>query len=136
MTGAASRRQAINLWQKRQLATTAATSAAGAAKTGVLMLNMGGPRTADDVEMFLRRLFEDRDIIKLPFQGFALLNRIIYGSLLNKMPERLSMKMVSSEQCKFLSMWLRESHRLLPCLHREFHATSLRKNMSFLERQD
>ena len=69
MTGAASRRQAINLWQKRQLATTAAASAAGTAKTGVLMLNMGGPRTADDVEMFLRRLFEDRDIIKLPFQG-------------------------------------------------------------------
>ena len=35
------------------------------------MLNMGGPRTADDVEMFLTRLFLDRDIIKLPFQGLA-----------------------------------------------------------------
>ena len=57
-------------WQRRQLATTAAASAGGAAaKTGVLMLNMGGPRTADDVEMFLTRLFLDRDIIKLPFQG-------------------------------------------------------------------
>ena len=56
-------------WQRRQLATTA--SAGGAAKTGVLMLNMGGPRTADDVEMFLTRLFLDRDIIKLPFQGIT-----------------------------------------------------------------
>ena len=64
-----SRRQIVNFgqWQRRQLATTAA--AAGGAKTGVLMLNMGGPRTADDVEMFLTRLFLDRDIIKLPFQG-------------------------------------------------------------------
>jgi len=58
-------------WQRRQLATTAAASAGGAAaKTGVLMLNMGGPRTADDVEMFLTRLFLDRDIIKLPFQSW------------------------------------------------------------------
>ena len=89
MTGAASRRQAINLWQKRQLATTAATSAAGAAKTGVLMLNMGGPRTADDVEMFLRRLFEDRDIIKLPFQGLTHFSTgsIYFGSFSNEMLE-------------------------------------------------
>ena len=71
------RRQIIHFGQfrQRQLATTAAaaaaTAGAGGAKTGVLMLNMGGPRTADDVEMFLRRLFEDRDIIKLPFQGLT-----------------------------------------------------------------
>ena len=60
-------------WQRRQLATTTAAASAGgaAAKTGVLMLNMGGPRTADDVEMFLTRLFLDRDIIKLPFQGIT-----------------------------------------------------------------
>ena len=75
-TVAATRTSALHLggqWQRRQLATTAAAAAAtaGAAKTGVLMLNMGGPRTADDVEMFLTRLFLDRDIIKLPFQGLA-----------------------------------------------------------------
>ena len=76
-TVAATRTSALHLggqWQ-RQLATTAAAAAAassaGTAKTGVLMLNMGGPRTADDVEMFLTRLFLDRDIIKLPFQGLA-----------------------------------------------------------------
>ena len=69
-----SRRQIVNFgqWQRRQLATTAAAATATAgAKTGVLMLNMGGPRTADDVEMFLTRLFLDRDIIKLPLQGLT-----------------------------------------------------------------
>ena len=40
------------------------------AKTGILMLNMGGPRNADEVQDFLTRLFLDRDIIKLP--GFGL----------------------------------------------------------------
>jgi len=37
-------------------------------KTGVLMLNMGGPRTTAEVHDFLLRLFQDRDIIQLPFQ--------------------------------------------------------------------
>lgn len=39
-------------------------------KTGILMLNMGGPRTLDDVHDFLLRLFKDRDIIQLPFQDY------------------------------------------------------------------
>ena len=38
------------------------------AKTGILMLNMGGPRSGEEVEGFLTRLFLDRDNIKLPFQ--------------------------------------------------------------------
>jgi ferrochelatase len=40
----------------------------GTAKTGILMMNMGGPQTTADVKDFLTRLFLDRDIIKLPFQ--------------------------------------------------------------------
>ncbi|KAF2356947.1 Ferrochelatase [Trinorchestia longiramus] len=39
-------------------------------KTGVLMLNMGGPRTTEDVHDFLLRLFQDRDIIQLPVQKY------------------------------------------------------------------
>lgn len=39
-------------------------------KTGVLLLNMGGPATLDAVEPFLRRLFDDREIIQLPFQNW------------------------------------------------------------------
>lgn len=38
------------------------------AKTGILMLNMGGPRNKDEVHDFLLRLFSDRDIIQLPVQ--------------------------------------------------------------------
>ncbi|XP_053634811.1 ferrochelatase, mitochondrial isoform X1 [Cherax quadricarinatus] len=39
-------------------------------KTGILMLNMGGPKTRDEVHDFLLRLFKDRDIIQLPFQDY------------------------------------------------------------------
>ena len=35
-------------------------------KTGILLLNMGGPDTPDDVGPFLYNLFSDPDIIKLP----------------------------------------------------------------------
>lgn len=33
---------------------------------GVLLLNLGGPETLDEVEPFLRELFSDRDLIELP----------------------------------------------------------------------
>jgi len=35
-------------------------------KWGVLLLNMGGPDTLEDIEPFLFNLFSDRNIIKLP----------------------------------------------------------------------
>ena len=38
------------------------------APTGIVLLNMGGPRTLDDVGPFLLELFEDREIIQLPAQ--------------------------------------------------------------------
>jgi len=41
-------------------------------KTGVLLLNMGGPSTLDEVEPFLFNLFSDREIIRL---GPALLQK-------------------------------------------------------------
>jgi ferrochelatase len=37
-------------------------------KTGIVMLNLGGPATLDEVEPFLLELFADREIIQLPFQ--------------------------------------------------------------------
>lgn len=36
--------------------------------TGIVLLNLGGPATLDDVEPFLLELFADREIIQLPFQ--------------------------------------------------------------------
>ncbi|KAJ2330501.1 hypothetical protein GGH92_009520, partial [Coemansia sp. RSA 2673] len=40
-------------------------------KLGILMMNMGGPRTQNDVGQFLTNLFSDRDIIKLPMQSIV-----------------------------------------------------------------
>ncbi len=37
--------------------------------TGIVMMNLGGPATLDEVEPFLLRLFADREIIQLPFQN-------------------------------------------------------------------
>src|SRR5215510_4729108 len=37
-------------------------------KIGVLLLNLGGPETLDDVRPFLFNLFSDPDIIRLPFR--------------------------------------------------------------------
>jgi protoporphyrin/coproporphyrin ferrochelatase len=38
-------------------------------KTGIVMLNMGGPQNLDQVHPFLLNLFADRDLIQLPFQN-------------------------------------------------------------------
>jgi len=38
--------------------------------TGIVMLNLGGPETLDDVGPFLLELFADREIIQLPFQSW------------------------------------------------------------------
>lgn len=37
--------------------------------TGIVMMNLGGPKTLDDVRPFLLKLFEDREIIQLPLQS-------------------------------------------------------------------
>ncbi|MDA0700715.1 MAG: ferrochelatase [bacterium] len=42
----------------------------GRGPTGIVMMNLGGPRTLDDVNPFLRALFEDREIIQLPLQSW------------------------------------------------------------------
>ncbi len=38
--------------------------------TGIVMMNLGGPKTLADVRPFLLKLFEDREIIQLPAQRF------------------------------------------------------------------
>jgi ferrochelatase len=40
----------------------------GTIKTGIVMMNLGGPADLDQVEPFLLELFADREIIQLPFQ--------------------------------------------------------------------
>jgi ferrochelatase len=55
------------------------------APTGILVLNLGGPRTLDDIRPFLGRLFADREIIRLPggAVGQWLISRMI---LLARLP--------------------------------------------------
>jgi ferrochelatase len=50
------------------LQTVPTESPRGGIKTGIVMLNLGGPATLDDVEPFLLELFADREIIQLPLQ--------------------------------------------------------------------
>lgn len=45
------------------------------APTGIVMLNLGGPKNLAEVEPFLQRLFADREIINLPLQ--SLLGRLL-----------------------------------------------------------
>lgn len=39
-------------------------------KTGVMMLNMGGPQATEDVHNFLLRLFSDKELINIPLQRY------------------------------------------------------------------
>ena len=54
----------------RPLAPTppAVSSRTSKIKTGIVMMNLGGPATLDDVAPFLLELFADREIIQLPLQ--------------------------------------------------------------------
>ncbi|KAJ2854775.1 hypothetical protein J3B02_002510 [Coemansia erecta] len=49
----------------------ASSTYARSKKLGVLMMNMGGPRTQNDVEQFLVNIFNDRDILTLPLQSIV-----------------------------------------------------------------
>ena len=49
-------------------ASAGADDAKARPRTGIVMLNLGGPKTLDDVQPFLLELFADREIIQLPFQ--------------------------------------------------------------------
>lgn len=52
----------------KHLSPPAASIPVSKPRTGVVMLNLGGPATLDDVQPFLLELFADREIIQLPFQ--------------------------------------------------------------------
>lgn len=49
-------------------------------KTGIMLLNMGGPETTNEVHDFLLRLFSDRDLMVLPAQRFVTWNLKILTS--------------------------------------------------------
>jgi len=53
----------------QQASSFSSSSSSTKPKTGILMLNMGGPETLNDVNGFLTRLFLDRDLMVLPLQN-------------------------------------------------------------------
>ena len=59
--------------------TTAAAGKPAAPPLGLVVMNLGGPSSLDDVEPFLERLFGDPDVIQLGWLGFLqpLLARMI-----------------------------------------------------------
>eukprot|EP00814_Leptocylindrus_danicus_P003677 CAMPEP_0116015328 /NCGR_PEP_ID=MMETSP0321-20121206/6780_1 /TAXON_ID=163516 /ORGANISM="Leptocylindrus danicus var. danicus, Strain B650" /LENGTH=485 /DNA_ID=CAMNT_0003485095 /DNA_START=27 /DNA_END=1485 /DNA_ORIENTATION=+ len=58
-----------------------------ATKVGVLLLNLGGPETGDDVEGFLYNLFADPDIIRLPAPLSPLQSILAYGISKSRSPK-------------------------------------------------
>jgi len=46
------------------------TEARGEGRTGVVLLNMGGPASLDEIPAYLRRIFMDPLLIRLPLGGF------------------------------------------------------------------
>ncbi len=63
----------INKFLLSRMSTISSTSDnKSQVNTGIVLLNMGGPETVDDVYDFLNRLFSDKDIIPLPAQKYVL----------------------------------------------------------------
>lgn len=58
-------------WSARAISSKAQTDSTGKAKakTGILMLNMGGPTSVSQVHEYLLRIMTDRDMIQLPVQS-------------------------------------------------------------------
>lgn len=93
-------------------------------KTGVLLLNLGGPEKQDDVEPFLFNLFSDRDIIRLgpPFLQKFIARRIVrkrapasranYGLIGGGSPIRR----ITETQAKALEKLLGSDFMVRPCM--------------------
>lgn len=58
---------------KRLFATSGQKDESSGKKTGIMMMNMGGPATLAEVQPFLTRLFTDTDIMTMPWQRFVMM---------------------------------------------------------------
>ena len=54
--------------------------------TLIILLNMGGPQNKDEIHPYLKELFQDRELLKLPFQ--KVLGRLIAWRRTPKIQER------------------------------------------------
>ena len=74
-------------------------------KTLIILLNMGGPQNKDEIHPYLKELFQDRELLKLPFQ--KILGRIIAWRRTPKIQERYEeigqyspTKKIMDDQCE------------------------------------
>ena len=51
-------------------------------KTLIILLNMGGPQNKDEIHPYLKELFQDRELLKLPMQ--KILEDLSHGEELQK----------------------------------------------------
>ena len=77
-------------------------------KTLIILLNMGGPQNKDEIHPYLKELFQDRELLKLPFQ--KILGRIIAWRRTPKIQERYEeigqyspTKKIMDDQCLEIS---------------------------------
>ncbi len=56
-------------------------------KRGLLLLNMGGPNSVDEVEMFLRNMFSDKNILTMDRYTRALVREIIIFNRIDEVKE-------------------------------------------------
>ncbi len=84
-------------------------------KTVVILLNMGGPQNKDEIHPYLKELFQDRELLKLPMQ--KLLGRFIAWRRTPKIQERYEeigqyspTKKIMDEQSVQISKSLDEIH--------------------------
>ena len=82
-------------------------------RTGILLLNLGGPETTEDVHDFLLRLFLDKDLIPLPAQ--RLRTFIVVRFLFHKEDDLFSFSHCFHSHCPSLFLLLiASSLRSLP----------------------
>ena len=79
-------------------------------KTGIMLLNMGGPETTNEVHDFLLRLFSDRDLMVLPAQRFVKQSFGLVSYVLN-------ICLANSSACNKKKM---TKYRIYPCIMRTF----------------
>ena len=76
--------------------------------TLIVLLNMGGPQNKDEIHPYLKELFQDRELLKLPFQ--KILGRFIAWRRTPKIQERYEeigqyspTKKIMEDQCDAIS---------------------------------
>ena len=98
-------------------------------KTAVVLLNMGGPQCNEEVLPYLQELFQDRELLKLPFQ--KILGNFIAWRRTPKIQERYAEIGSFSPTLKIIEKQCEEISRKL-----DEHSTKIRRNSTKIRQKD